>query len=65
MGTVKSYSLFTINQDNKAEEIHDCGKYTINTTDFANIVKFSASEYSLIRNYELVESSNLRIIRAL
>jgi hypothetical protein len=52
MGTVKSYSLFTINQDSKAEEIHDCGKHTINTTDFANIVKFSASEYSLIRNYE-------------
>jgi autophagy-related protein 18 len=24
MGTVKSYSLFTINQDSKAEEIHDC-----------------------------------------
>jgi hypothetical protein len=35
MGTVKSYSLFTINQDNKAEEIHDCGKQEMNAIDLA------------------------------
>jgi len=26
MGTVKTYSVFTINQDNNIDEIHNCGK---------------------------------------
>jgi hypothetical protein len=26
MGTVKTYALFTINQDNKIDENHECGK---------------------------------------
>jgi hypothetical protein len=35
MGTVKTYSLFTINQDNNIDEIHNCGKHEINLFDFA------------------------------
>lgn len=27
MGTRKTYALFTISQDNKIDEIYDCGKY--------------------------------------
>lgn len=27
MGTRKTYALFTINQDNKIDEIYDCGKF--------------------------------------
>lgn len=30
MGTARSYSLFTINQDSKVEEIHDSGKILSN-----------------------------------
>jgi hypothetical protein len=26
MGTLKTYSLFTISQENKFDEIYDCGK---------------------------------------
>jgi hypothetical protein len=36
MGTRKTYALFTISQDNKIDEIYDCGKYTgyLNFPDF-------------------------------
>jgi hypothetical protein len=27
MGTRKTYALFTISQENKIDEIYDCGKY--------------------------------------
>ncbi len=33
MGTIKTYSLFTINQDNKIDETHDCGKQERNRFD--------------------------------
>jgi hypothetical protein len=27
MGTLKTYAIFTINQDNNIDEIHNCGKH--------------------------------------
>jgi len=35
MGTIKTYSLFTINQHNNIDEIYNCGKQEINLFDFA------------------------------
>jgi hypothetical protein len=35
MGTVKTYALFTIKQDNNIDETHDCGKQEMNIFNLA------------------------------
>jgi hypothetical protein len=35
MGTVKTYALFSISQNNKIDENHECGKSVINLFDSA------------------------------